>query len=130
MSVIEAPRVAEPEVAEPEVEIPDRDPETELLKTARSVLADSGWCKHDLAQDEDGRSCTPASKRAVSFCVYGALMKGSVLLGEAAPRGGAFDSVVRRLNDAAYIDFVHFNDSIARKKQDVLDLFDRAIEGE
>jgi hypothetical protein len=40
---------------------------------AWQILEQNGWCQKVNARSDKGRSCSPVSRKAVSFCIFGAI---------------------------------------------------------
>lgn len=47
-----------------------------LVERAISLI-ESGWTQNAFARDRQGRAVSPRSRRAVSYCGYGALMRAA-----------------------------------------------------
>jgi hypothetical protein len=111
------------------MEKPTQVSDADILRYARSLLVEKGWCKGAYARDEAGIPSTLGT--GISFCAGGAhwksLMKYNIrrlsaeghltssfyLLDEATPRN--------------YVSISDFNDAPETTLDDVLALYDRAI---
>lgn len=92
------------------------------LQTARDVLAGGHWCKGAYALAEGGYSVSPASPKAVKFCMLSALSQQSDnALHDCTPY---LRAAVNR-NDLMLI---QWNDGEHRTLAQVLKAFDKAIE--
>jgi hypothetical protein len=92
----------------------------EQLQTARQLIA-NGWTKNQSARTADCRPTSPWNKNAVSFCALGALVNvgaGSDLLTKVLDPDGY--GRIKVITD--------FNDHPNTTQDDVLALYDRAIE--
>jgi len=94
------------------------------LRQARALL-DAGWCKGASALDAEGLACWSDSKRAVCFCMLGAINR-------AFPDGGQRDiafKLIRPLIPANFLGSIYgFNDDPKTTKAMVLATMDEAIE--
>lgn len=113
------------------------DPVLEVLKGARDLLKASGWERSGtFAVDILGNSCLPESPDAVAYCAIGAIRAAASLL------SGCF-GVENIISDLVYEaewalekqvtgrfsrSAVHYNDRVAKDRNDVLALFDKVIE--
>ena len=91
-----------------------------VLVRARDLLSVSGWCKGKLAADVAGFGLPSDSEDAVSFCAVGAIYRE---VHDQCASGLAV-TLLDRLSGG---DVVAFNNAPERTKEEVLDLFDRAI---
>lgn len=115
-----------------------------ILKKARAILAEDGcWCQDAEAIDIEGTEVSPLSSTAVQFCALGAVARAAgpprplrafrvsrfavevceaeLLLGRAAA-----ELFPKRGDEPVSI--VEVNDHSSTTQQDVLHVFDRAIE--
>lgn len=100
----------------------------EVLVAARGLIA-QGWCKGHYAKDASGQSVTSIDDNARSFCAAGAL---SNVLNK--PPG----EVLTRQDGSGMVEYLEsflggrkladYNDHPLTKQEDVLALFDKAIE--
>jgi hypothetical protein len=101
------------------------DPESTILylKHARSRI-EQGWCQGDYACDRWGEQIGATSSGATGFCVLGAVQA----TGEDFPldQRGLVETILEVV--AENHDPVSFNDHPDRTKEEVLGLFDQAIE--
>lgn len=92
----------------------------------RLVLArkkiEQGWCKGSYAKDSQGNKVVETSPDAVSWCAIGAMHSTDP---------GAFFPITKDhplcMASRGFRNITYFNDDPRTTKQDVLDLFDRAI---
>lgn len=101
----------------------------ELLEKGRKIFAASGWERNKLyAVDILGNAADPASPDAVSYCALGALIcaadgvDGRVLDSSLNLIGQSVMELHRGLTMAI------FNDHYAANKEQILEIYDRAIE--
>lgn len=103
-----------------------------ILRNARSVLANNGWCQGALARNKYRHEVDPTSKSAAKFCAFGAVHAAAGVKADAS-WDNEFDQACGFLRDALPDEYAYwrsvdsFNDKKTTKKDDVLDLFDRAI---
>ena len=110
----------------------------QLIQAAKSVLVAKGWAQHWFVYDDKGQKCSIISDEAASFCGRGALDRifytptdrgiyswdlheaASALLSEIAKEFGS---------TPAHLDpYTFWQDKNGRTKEEVLELFDRAID--
>jgi hypothetical protein len=94
----------------------------EVLEQARKLLVEVGWTQHAFARNSRGHILESNDPTAVCYCALGAVFYISP---SGSPLAGA---AYKRLN--AVIDgrdIVRWNDSPERKKEDVLEVYDKAI---
>lgn len=92
----------------------------ELLIAARRRIA-NGWVKHEYAVDKDSERVEPQDPEAVSFCMIGAIWA----------EGGEAELLIPFLPESFPQGFLaDFNDDPYTLKDDVLAVYDRAIEEE
>jgi len=98
----------------------------ELLKAARAKV-EAGWTQGSAARDADGLKCGWSEGRACSFCAMGALWRvaGGAELPEAT---GILERALDGVGAWPGMSVISFNDSPYRLKEDVLKLYDVAIE--
>ncbi len=79
----------------------------------RSIaLIESGWTQGAMARDKHGRITCPRSRRAVSFCGYGALMRSAWELTRDERR---YAALMRQLSNLfSILEIVRMNDTTAR----------------
>ena len=94
----------------------------EVLVRARANVK-KGWCQESSAKDTYGFSVAYWQPEACFWCIMGAIWKacGSI----DAIHGEKAEAVIRDILDEKYIS--QWNDKPGRTKQEVLDLFDKAI---
>lgn len=86
--------------------------EAEKLRYARTLI-EKGWTQGAYAVDENGRAVSENSTYAKSFCAVGACLA-------AKTSSYYLDRLISQ-------DVVAWNDTPGRTKEEVLDIFDRAI---
>jgi hypothetical protein len=85
--------------------------ESVLIERAIALI-ESGWTQNAMARDMQGRIVCPRSKRAVSFCGYGALMRAAW---EVGGNSSNYRTFMRRLTVFfPVLDLVRFNDGGTR----------------
>lgn len=100
----------------------------ETLTAARWILENVGWCQGSYYKDKNGSNVGLAARHNPEN-VACACALGSIYLVE-NDEPFAIDKAITTLADASKIGSIaDFNDDPGRTKQEVLDLFDRAIEG-
>jgi hypothetical protein len=101
-----------------------KDPEETLLVLKRArTLVESGWCQKAYATDAVGQQVRPEDPTAVAYCIRGALRAQ-----EADTDLDALNDADRALERRAMRGIAGFNDQQGRTKDEVLTLFDRAID--
>lgn len=101
---------------------------TEVLQAARWILENVGWCQGSYYKDKNG-SVVGLSARYNPENVACACALGSIYLVE-ADDPHSIDNAITALAEASKLDSIaDFNDDPVRTKEEVLNLFDRAIEG-
>lgn len=97
-----------------------------ILTFARKRVA-KGWTQGVLARDETGKEVRPSSPKAVCWCMSGALNAVKPYSkGEPATRNAVsniLNSITRPANG-----YVSWNDAPQRTQEEVLHIFDRAID--
>lgn len=88
---------------------------SEVLKQARQVIVDKGWCQ-GFAEESDGRVCMIGALDKIARMEETIYEKARLALLFAIPRVQAADSVSG------------WNDVKGRTKEEVLAVFDRAIQ--
>lgn len=92
------------------------------LRVARAWLAKYGWCQHDFMND----------RREV--CAFGAIRITLVWFRVTSPadtqRATAVYDALARVSGETWFDLAKWNDTPGRTFDEVLNLFDRAIERE
>lgn len=100
----------------------------ETLVAARWILENVGWCQGSYYKDKNGTN-VGLSGRYNPENVACACALGSIYLVDTDDTL-ALDKVITILSDASKIESVaDFNDAPGRTKEEVLNLFDRAIKG-
>ena len=94
-----------------------------ILTDARDTI-EKGWTQEVLARDEEGRPIYPQSPEAVEWCGIGALCK-AISEHKTLNLGIAQHTVERIIYP---VGLSAYNDTIGRTKEDMLDVFGRAIE--
>lgn len=94
----------------------------EVLKEARRLLVEKGWCQGAYARNVFGKAALHWDERADSFCAKGAVYRVTGL-SDAGPAMKLLESCLPSGHDA----IAPFNDQVGRNRDDVVDLFDRAI---
>ena len=97
----------------------------EVLKRARELVA-NGWTRKTIARDANGRFVTVLSREATSFCVVGGLMRAQSEMGGFITRN--LRRVLEIAADIEYRDIADWNDEPGRTKEEVLAVYDKAIE--
>lgn len=101
-----------------------------LLKRARKLI-NKGWCQRASARDAFGRPRDAKAKDAASYCILGALCAADFNSGGSSDAhktslNGLF-RIIDRKNEGLY-GLSGYNDTTGRTKQEILSLFDQAIE--
>lgn len=122
----------------------DREMVPKVLRVARDVLARKGWAQGYLALGSHGGIISPLDPKACRFCAVGALeyslekffdsgwcrISATALERREEVFGDArrllFEMVPKA--DEVYGCLEHYNDHCRTTKEDILALFDRAIE--
>lgn len=94
----------------------------EILKAAKERLKNIGWCRGVYAIRSDGTATIGSDPECASFCMVGA-MQG---MGWYEPA----KSVLSKCLPEGVANIASFNDNIAKSVDDVLDVYDAAIESE
>ncbi len=100
----------------------------ETLVAARALI-EKGWCQGVYARDSSGLTTKVWGDQAVSFCAIGALF--CVMDFMRGPDKDRVLIVCQRLLDSvcpALSNIVEFNDAAGRSKEDVLAVYDNAIQ--
>jgi len=101
----------------------------EILKAARAKIATPDkWCQKAPCEDERGRMCD--YDVAARFCSFGALdsvVTQNELFGTPTKRA-ADDALNAAAREIAGFGYISLNDSPTTTHEDVLKMFDRAIE--
>lgn len=98
----------------------------EVLVAARWIVENIGWCQRAAMIDKKGKRLNVLSglnKEADAFCMAGAV--------NVVNTGNDFSLVAdsfKLLNKEADGNFITWNDTLGRTKEEVLALFDRVIE--
>lgn len=96
-----------------------------LLREVRARL-DKGWCQRSLARDSAGHAVDLSSKRAVSFCMIGAIWSTTASLSERDALCERLRSSLPKKTRATSVS--QFNDMSTTTKRKVLNVVDRALE--
>lgn len=101
----------------------------QVLIGARALVA-AGWTQEVYATDEHGTNVDPLSSSACRFCCLGAIAR--VMEIADVGNGQLADDVPATvsLEKAAGRNIPSFNDALGRTKEQVLAVFDQAIDGE
>jgi 4'-phosphopantetheinyl transferase EntD len=97
-----------------------------LLRKGKTVLENNHWCRNVLACDENGERVAVQSSHAHAFCALGAVYKAQ----GNTKRTARFKEAKELLDNAVdgyYCGVEGFNDGVAKRKRDVINLFNRAI---
>ena len=92
----------------------------EALIAARA-LVEKGWCQAADARDAGGLECASRDAEAACWCLSGAIHRACDGLAE----DDAWDVLASLVGDP-----VEWNDTPGRSKEEVLALFDKAIEAQ
>lgn len=100
----------------------------DILKTARQLLAEKGWTQFSYARDANSNMCDPTSPNAACYCSLGAL-QAAARVPEHECRTPELEEALTLLYSGlpSHESVVHFNDSVLRKREEVLELFSKAI---
>ncbi len=112
---------------------PTRETIIAVLVEAGRLLTERGWTRFATARDGDGRPCELKSEAARQFDLAGALTKAA---GAIDPEGKEFYFKFFRQSFAEALQrtwrcsntFTHWNDHVARRSSDVIQLIDEIIE--
>jgi hypothetical protein len=99
----------------------------EVLIAARYILSHWGWCQGTTARDKQGRPLDfPQEhlKNLGSVCAIGAV---SIVDSDFGPLQTAYHILDRAVRDQSYC-IIIYNDTPGRTKQEVLAVFDKAIQ--
>jgi len=105
----------------------------EILRTAKDKISSpEHWSQGGYAVDSEGRSVTPDSQEAVSWCALGAIravyLTGLKDVDLYCRVGEILTTTVLRCSKGKLASAAKYNDSPARKHEDILHMFDVAIE--
>lgn len=93
----------------------------EILTKAKALInTPDTWTQGSNARDANGHTATLLGEKACKFCMNGALERVSDFTSYSA-RLAVYDALGHR-------DIVHWNDAHNRKHEDVMAVFDKAIE--
>ena len=102
---------------------------SEILRDARSLLIDKGWCQRAAARDVQGWPVLSDDSQAVCYCSTGAIHKAM-----ARHNINSIDNATMTAKAIQYLSYklpkdrlVRWNDQPRRTKQQVLDRFEKAI---
>lgn len=98
----------------------------DVLKAARQKIM-AGWCQGDFARDVHGNTVPSTSPRACCWCAEGALYVVASYPGACDARITA-RKLLEKLTGAGMLNM--WNDSPLRTREEVINLFDRAIANE
>lgn len=105
----------------------------QTLIAARAKI-DSGWCQKVFARDANGNSIAPNSDSAVAWCLRGAI---SSIIGSRSDYhqlypifNAIFTELIKDIRPYSSIEFTQWNDVSGRTKEEILNLYDRAIESQ
>lgn len=100
----------------------------ELLKI-KNLISTHKWLQNAFARNKEGLTVDPKDKKAVSFCLLGAIDHFRV---SSSVEGFIFNCAMRHAIERQIQGRVItiWNDQIAKTKQDVLDVLERAIQDE
>lgn len=94
---------------------------TEILKTARNLLAKQGWIQGAYWLDKNDNNCE--HKDACKFCAYGAILATCRKL-EVSGYIYPIEKIFYKINN---IGIIFWNDAAGRRKEEVIAAFDAAI---
>jgi hypothetical protein len=98
----------------------------DVLRAARDLLADAGWCQHAEARDARGHPVYPMAAEACAFSASGAIYRASTFDGT-PERRQLYERAVALLGEEAKTAPTAWNDSAGRTRTDVVTAFDRAL---
>jgi hypothetical protein len=103
---------------------------TKTLIAARKILAENGWAQKAFAKDANGVGVLPEATTAVAFCALGALDRAchEESFPYIAPRHVLNRATHAITGDGHWSNISYYNDEKERTKEDVLALYDNAIE--
>jgi hypothetical protein len=93
---------------------------------AWQIIEQNGWCQKVNASSDKGRSCSPISDKAVSFCIFGAIDRKHTSKYGAVDAIGVYDDV-NSVQDKLQATDQHalisvWNDHPERTKEEVIAL--------
>lgn len=92
----------------------------------------SAWTQETSARDADGEPCSPQSKEAVCFCLYGAAaVVQKRMAGHENSSFGSFIEYMRRgVMGKSHLNFASFNDDPDTNYTTIVDFIDELIHTE
>lgn len=100
----------------------DSNSVVDVLILARSYI-EKGWCQNIWARDSKGKACMHYDPRAVSWCIVGSVGLAERLL-EISTNANHYELLRKTAETAA---LSPWNDDGSRTKEEVLEVFDKAI---
>ena len=98
----------------------------EDLKAARELLVQKGWNQRHIARDAEGKRVDATDPSAVSYCMVGAV--GCIAESTGSRPNQREMDMTRTLRNHMNSNFViSFNDTPGRTFDEVLEVFDKAI---
>jgi hypothetical protein len=85
-----------------------------------------GWCQRTYARDAKGVAVFPESEQAVEWCLSGSI--DADRRSSAHSQNVAFDFLGEALKQKKGVFPTTFNDSVRRKKEDIVKLLSKAIQ--
>jgi hypothetical protein len=109
--------------------------EVKIIRGAKRLLNEKGWTQASYAEDSEGNSIYWDSKKAVCFCVSGALYRSAHGVhyncehSDFSEKEEAVDRVFELMGDVLYgIDVPFFNDNAKTTKEKVISVLDTVEE--
>ncbi len=97
-----------------------------LLAKAKEIISDpKHWAKHEFAYDKDGYEVHPDSSTAACWCA-----RGAVYAANKSYTGAEVEEAFKHLAAVCPLGVLigFYNDQPERTHDDIMDLFDKAIE--
>jgi hypothetical protein len=98
----------------------------EVLTLARSLLVDVGWTQGSFGRTATGMAVCYSHPRAIAYCALGALYAADEKT-KCLPNVRLQAETALR-NQCPHTKLVIYNDNAARTKEDIIALYDKAIE--
>lgn len=95
----------------------------DVLKEARALIADKGWCQGVYARNANGNATDLHGRHAAAFCAEGAMFCAA---GEGFAEN-ALSFFADAIPSGYRRGYLSWNDEPGRTKEEVLAAFDRAI---
>lgn len=99
--------------------------EMKIISDVISLLK-KGWHKNSFAKDKDGNDCRLSDTNACSWCFRGAILKSlenNQIIGD--ERNAFLMDITQFIMSDKKMDVVLYNDMIAKKVDDVIDILTR-----